>query len=76
MKKCWEKVTDKKELVEFAHICNYYNHGLIQVHKSDSHSPPWRTSVHWEGKIVEDEVRTSREEALKIAKRFMKGYTC
>ena len=74
--KCWKKVTDTPKLIEFSHICSYYNHGLVQVHKTNNHSPPWRTSLHWEGKFVKDELKTSREDALSVAKKFMKGYTC
>jgi len=74
--KCWKKVTDTKNLIEFAHICHYYNQGLVQVHKERNQSPPWRASLHWDNKFVKDELKTSREDALSVAKQFMKGYIC
>ena len=74
--KCWKKVTDTQKLVEFEHICNHYNGGLVQVHRNDSFLPPWRTSLHFDRKFVKDDLSTTKTKALSVAETFMEGYVC
>lgn len=70
--KCWKKTQDTKQLTTFEHVCRRYNGELVQVYKSESHSPPWRTTHNSGGKFVEDKLSESKAKALEHAYKYMK----
>lgn len=70
--KCWKKTRDTKNLVTFEHVCSQYNGEIVQVYKNDSFYPPWRATHNSGRKIVEDDLKKTKEAAMKSAYGFMR----
>ncbi len=47
---------------------------FIQVYYDASHSPPWRTVVHADGKVIKEDQSSSRQQGIIKAKSYMRSH--